>query len=182
MPLGQRARGTSTLAPLTAAERRVTVRTRRPTAAELEDFGATGESADSVICQIATMTASTIPTVWVLGDQLDRTRGALAGRMPGECRVLLVESQGLIMSRRWHRQRLHLVLSAMEHFAVELTAEGFDVDHRRASSLRQGLRDHIAEVGARSVIAMEPMSWNGPPDAGGSGCPVGAKRPVPVSL
>ena len=43
----------------------------------------------------------------------------------------------------WHRQRLHLVLSAMEHFAAELRSEGFEVDHRRATTLRQGLRDHI---------------------------------------
>ena len=106
------------------------------------------------------MPASSIPTVWVFGDQLDRSRGALAGRMPDECRVLLVESEAQITSRRWHRQRLHLVLSAMAHFAAELRVEGFDVDERRATTLRQGLRDHIDEFGARRVIAMEPTSWD----------------------
>jgi deoxyribodipyrimidine photolyase-related protein len=99
------------------------------------------------------------PTVWVFGDQLDRSRGALAGRVPGDCRVLVVESDTLIMSRRWHRQRLHLVLSAMAHFVAELREEGFEVDHRRASSLEQGLRDHLAEFGPRRVIAMQPTSW-----------------------
>ena len=105
--------------------------------------------------------AASIPTVWVFGDQLDRARGALAGRMPGECRVLLVESETLITSRRWHRQRLHLVLSAMMHFAVELRVEGFEVDHRRASTLGRGLREHLDEFGPRRVIAMEPTSWDG---------------------
>ncbi len=107
--------------------------------------------------------AAAIPTVWVFGDQLDRSRGALAGRIPGECRVLLVESEAQISSRRWHRQRLHLVLSAMEHFAAELRAEGFEVDMRRASTLGQGLRDHCAEHDVERVIAMEPTNWEARP-------------------
>lgn len=102
-----------------------------------------------------------LPTVWVLGDQLDRNRGALAGRLPGECRVLLVESESLIACRRWHRQRLHLVLSAMSHFAAELRDEGFEVDHRPASTLAHGIRAHVAEFGPRRVVAMEPTSWDG---------------------
>jgi deoxyribodipyrimidine photolyase-related protein len=99
------------------------------------------------------------PTVWVFGDQLDRSRGALAGRVPGDCRVLVVESDALINSRRWHRQRLHLVLSAMAHFVAELREEGFEVDHRRANTLEHGLQDHLAEFGPRRVVAMEPTSW-----------------------
>ena len=108
----------------------------------------------------AEVAGASIPTVWVFGDQLNRARGALAGRMPGECRVLLAESETQITSRRWHRQRLHLVLSAMAHFAAELRAEGFEVDHRRASTLGQGLQAHLAEFGARRVVAMEPTSWD----------------------
>ncbi|CAB4896873.1 unannotated protein [freshwater metagenome] len=107
------------------------------------------------------MTSAPIPTVWILGDQLARTRGVLADRFPGECRVLLVESDALISSRRWHRQRLHLVLSAMGHLAAELRAEGFEVDHRRADTLAQGLRGHLDEFGPRRVVAMEPSSWQG---------------------
>jgi len=106
-------------------------------------------------------TGASIPTVWVFADQLNRARGALAGRSPGECRVLFVESEALISSRRWHRQRLHLVLSAMAHFAAELRAEGFEVDHRRACTLSRGLQDHIDEYRAPHIIAMEPTSWDG---------------------
>jgi deoxyribodipyrimidine photolyase-related protein len=101
-----------------------------------------------------------VPTVWVLGDQLSRSSGALADRAPGDCRVLLVESAALISSRRWHRQRLHLVLSAMAHFAAELRAEGFDVDHRRSDTLQLGLRDHVEEFGVGTVVATEPTSWD----------------------
>ena len=104
---------------------------------------------------------SSVPTVWVLGDQLNRNAGALRDRKPGDCRVLLVQSEQKIASKRWHRQRLHLVLSAMEHFAAELRNEGFDVDHRTAPTLLTGLGDHVLEFGVQRTIAMEPMSWDG---------------------
>jgi deoxyribodipyrimidine photolyase-related protein len=106
------------------------------------------------------MVPPALPTVWVLGDQLDRTRGALGRFQPGECRVLLVESDALVASTRWHRQRLHLVLSAMEHFAGELRAEGFEVDHRRAPSLAAGLAAHRSDFGPSAVSAAEPNNWD----------------------
>jgi deoxyribodipyrimidine photolyase-related protein len=102
-----------------------------------------------------------LDTVWILGDQLNRHVGALADRNAGACRVLLVTSDAKIGAKRWHRQRLHLVLSSMAHFAAELRAEGFEVDHRRAPTLRAGLRAHCAEHDVGAVTAMEPMSWNG---------------------
>ncbi len=105
--------------------------------------------------------SSNLETVWILGDQLNRHVGALADRSPADCRVLLVESAAKIMGKRWHRQRLHLVLSAMAHFAEELRAEGFEVDYRRAPTLVDGLRDHVDDFDVERVVAMEPMSWDG---------------------
>ncbi|MEM8925802.1 MAG: cryptochrome/photolyase family protein [Actinomycetota bacterium] len=101
------------------------------------------------------------PTVWVLGDQLHRRRGALAEVEPGDCRVLLVESTAKLSSKSWHRQRLHLVLSAMAHFADELRAEGFEVDHRCAPTLAYGVRAHCDAFDVEQVRAMTPMSWDG---------------------
>jgi len=115
---------------------------------------------DAVVPRSDATNGSGLPTVWVLGDQLARHRGALAGRHPGDCRVLLVESDALVASARWHRQRLHLVLSAMAHFALELRDEGFEVDHRQAPSLRAGLDAHRAEFQPVFVEAMEPNSWD----------------------
>lgn len=103
---------------------------------------------------------TTLPTVWVLGDQLNRGVGALADRRPGDCRVLLVVSEAKIASLRWHRQRLHLVLSAMAHFADELRREGFEVDHRRAATFAAGLAAHRQEFDVERMVAMEPMSWD----------------------
>jgi deoxyribodipyrimidine photolyase-related protein len=102
-----------------------------------------------------------LPTVWVLGDQIDRRASPLRDRVPGDCRVLLVESSAKLSSKRWHVQRLHVVLSAMAHFADELRTEGFDVDHRAAPSLAAGVAEHVAQHHPSAVIAMEPMSWRG---------------------
>ena len=101
-----------------------------------------------------------LPTVWVFGDQLHRRIGALRDREAGDCRVLLVESELKITSKRWHRQRIHLVLSAMRHFAQELRDEGFDVDLRRAPNFVQGYRQHCEEFDVDRVVVMEPMSWD----------------------
>lgn len=100
-------------------------------------------------------------TVWVLGDQLDRRRGALGHHTPSTARVLVVESTAKLTSKRWHLQRAHLVLTAMRRFVEELRAEGFEVDHRRAASLSAGLAEHRAEHPGVRVLATEPASWDG---------------------
>ncbi|MBY5163869.1 cryptochrome/photolyase family protein [Salsipaludibacter albus] len=100
-------------------------------------------------------------TVWVLGDQLNRGISSLAGREPGDTRVLLVESTAKLTSQRWHRQRAHLVLAGMRRFAAELADAGFVVDHRRADSLRAGLHAHVDEHDPDEVVAMEPASFDG---------------------
>ena len=97
-------------------------------------------------------------TVWVLGDQLNRRIGALADAEPGSVRVLLVESEAKLSSKRFHRQRLHLVLTAMRRFAAELEQAGFDVDLRRSSTLAQGLAEHRARYAPSEVVATEPSS------------------------
>jgi deoxyribodipyrimidine photolyase-related protein len=97
-------------------------------------------------------------TVWVLGDQLNRRIGALAAAEPGEVRVLLVESEAKLASKRYHRQRLHLVIASMRRFAAELEAAGFEVDLRRAPSLVAGLAAHRREHRPTEVVATEPLS------------------------
>jgi deoxyribodipyrimidine photolyase-related protein len=87
--------------------------------------------------------------------------GALADRRPGEVRVLVVESRAKLASKRWHRQRLHLVLASLRRFSAELVAEGFDVDHRVAPTLAAGLVAHRAEHAPGRVVAMRPMSFDG---------------------
>ncbi len=106
------------------------------------------------------MTCGGRETVWVLGDQLNRGIASLQDAAPGETRVLLIESVAKLGSKRWHRQRLHLVLAAMRRFAGELRAAGFEVDHRRADDFSAGLAAHRARHGQARVRVMEPMSWS----------------------
>jgi deoxyribodipyrimidine photolyase-related protein len=102
-----------------------------------------------------------VDTVWVLGDQLNRQIGALGSTRPGEVRVLLVVSRAKATSKRWHRQRLHLVVTAMRRFAAELRRAGYDVDLREADTLAAGLRAHRDEHRPARVVATEPASWDG---------------------
>ena len=97
------------------------------------------------------------PSILVFGDQLNRRLGALAGEEPGEATVLLVESEAQLGLGR-HVQRNHLVITAMRRFARELAAEGFDIDLRRAPTMRAGIEAHRAERRPARVTATEPNS------------------------
>jgi len=97
-------------------------------------------------------------TVWVLGDQLNRAFSGFAGARPETHRVLLVHAADLIGHPGRHRQRTHLVVTAMHRFARELAAGGFQVDEREAPSLAAGLADHRRRFRPGRVVAMEPSS------------------------
>jgi len=102
-----------------------------------------------------------VQTIWVLGDQLNRDIGAMARASPDDTRVLLVESRASVEGRRWHRQRLHLVLASMRRFAGELRDAGFAVDHRVAPSMAEGVRAHVDEHDPDELVATEANSWDG---------------------
>ncbi|CAN5608184.1 cryptochrome/photolyase family protein [soil metagenome] len=99
-------------------------------------------------------------TIWVFGDQLNRRIGALADAVPGEDVVLLVESRAKLDGVR-HRQRTHLVVTAMRRFAAELEDAGFEVDLRTAPTLASGLAAHRDQRRGTDVVATEPTSWDG---------------------
>ena len=98
-------------------------------------------------------------TVWVFGDQLNRSIGALRDASSDTHQVLMVESASKIKSRRWHIQRSHFFVASMRRFADELRSEGFSVDYRIAPSMREGVQQHIAEMQPSAVVATEPNSY-----------------------
>ncbi|WCO66825.1 cryptochrome/photolyase family protein [Iamia majanohamensis] len=98
-------------------------------------------------------------TTWVFGDQLNRRIGALADADPDHDTILLVESRALLDAAK-HRQRGHMVLTAMRRFADELADAGFTVDVRRAATLADGLEAHRAQRRPDEVVATEPLSWD----------------------
>jgi len=107
------------------------------------------------------MSPTPMPTVWVLGDQLDPRQSALAQASPGTHRLLIVESAAKLAQHRWHVQRAHFVLTSMRRFVDERRAEGYQVDHRIAPSLAAGLAAHRDEHRPTEVTAMEPASRDG---------------------
>jgi deoxyribodipyrimidine photolyase-related protein len=96
-------------------------------------------------------------TAWVLADQLTSSHPALGGAD----RVLIVQSASALRTKRFHRQKLHLVLVAMRHFARELEQRGLAVDYVRADSLSSGLRAHVRRRRPDRVLLMAPKSAAG---------------------
>ena len=90
-------------------------------------------------------------TALILGDQLSHANPALAGAD----RVLIVESRAAMSRVRLHRQRRHLVLSAMRHFAAELRERGdVEVVERRGERTIGGVLKELGE----EVVCAEPNS------------------------
>ncbi|MEB3173059.1 MAG: cryptochrome/photolyase family protein, partial [Cyanobacteriota bacterium] len=102
--------------------------------------------------------------IWILGDQLWQQQAALQAietqMGPAEarsrCRVLLIESSGVLAWRAYHRQKLVLVWSAMRHFAAELTQAGWQVDWLEASTFGEALRAWSTQHGITKLHVMEP--------------------------
>jgi len=88
--------------------------------------------------------------IWVLGDQLWQGQSALQSCETDKANapVILIESLAHVKERRYHRQKLILVWSAMRHFAEELRASGWDVTYKVA--------DKVADESADSFEA--PLS------------------------
>jgi len=97
-------------------------------------------------------------TVWVFGDQLNRNIGALARAHPTSHRILLITADDKVNSRPWHPARVRLITGAIEAFAAELRREGFEVDHRRAQSMRAGVLAHKNDWSPSQVTVTEPNS------------------------
>jgi deoxyribodipyrimidine photolyase-related protein len=96
-------------------------------------------------------------TAWVLGDQLAARNAAL----DGADRVLIIESRAKLGALRFHRQKLHLVLSSMRRFAAELRERGLEVDYVQAESFRSGLARHRERHSPERVRTLEPQSRAG---------------------
>lgn len=85
---------------------------------------------------------------WLFGDQL----GPHFLDGPDQP-VLMVESMSVLGAHRYHRAKLHLVLSAMRHRAAEL---GERCDYRRASSFAAGVEE--ARVAHEKFSTVHPTS------------------------
>ena len=87
--------------------------------------------------------------LWVFGDQLGPAVHGLAQHAQRE--VVLVESSAVLRRRRYHRQKLHLLLSGMRHLDDHL---GDRSTYHRTTTYREALE----KVG-RPVVVHEPTSY-----------------------
>ncbi|ESA33866.1 deoxyribodipyrimidine photolyase-related protein [Leptolyngbya sp. Heron Island J] len=92
--------------------------------------------------------------IWVLGDQLWQDQSALASE--ANAPIILIESHGHSTKRRYHRQKLVLVWSAMRHFAAELEATGRAVTYEIADDFVTPLRQWVEQNQITELRVMEP--------------------------
>lgn len=105
----------------------------------------------------------------------DMSRPTLAFVAPWECSravanipraprddviIVLLESVAKGASLPWHRQKLVLILSAMQHFADALQRAGYTVRLERAPSYADGISRIARETGARRVVATEAREFD----------------------
>jgi deoxyribodipyrimidine photolyase-related protein len=91
-------------------------------------------------------------SAWVLAEHLSPDNPALADAD----RVLLIESERALSARPYHRQKLHLLLSAMRHFAEELRERGYEVEIVAASDFGAGVRQHVLRHDPSEVRVLDP--------------------------
>lgn len=95
--------------------------------------------------------------IYLAHDNLNRRKGALREADPQSHEIVMVESERMLNSARWHRQRIFFMLSAARHFARELRSEGFTVHYLKAENTALGIKS-LAE-NYRETIAATPSSY-----------------------
>ena len=97
--------------------------------------------------------------IFVAFDQLNQGYGALKDANPSNDLIIIIESQRMLKSRKWHLQRLWFMISAARHFAGELESQGFKVLYLKSESTLSGIREVMVNEKISKVIAAEPNSY-----------------------
>ena len=97
--------------------------------------------------------------IFVAFDQLNQGYGALKDANPSNDLIIIIESQRMLKSRKWHLQRLWFMISAARHFASELESQGFKVLYLKSESTLSGIREVMVNEKISKVIAAEPNSY-----------------------
>ncbi len=96
--------------------------------------------------------------IWVLGDQLWQGQSAIESCQEDKdnAHVILIESLEHVKERRYHKQKLILIWSAMRHFAEELKAEGWTVTYETADSFEAPLAEWVKKDSIDELRVMQP--------------------------
>jgi len=99
--------------------------------------------------------------IWILGDQLYLTQAALQScQDSSKVAIIFIESYSHIKKRRYHKQKLVLVWSAMRHFAEELRQLGYSVTYKIAEDFQTPLQEW---VNVNQITELRVMSPNDKP-------------------
>jgi deoxyribodipyrimidine photolyase-related protein len=96
--------------------------------------------------------------IWVLGDQLWLGQSAIASCEANKAKtpIILIESLSHVKERRYHKQKLILVWSAMRHFAQALEAQGWTVTYQSAETFAAPLKKWIKDNAIDELRVMAP--------------------------
>lgn len=96
--------------------------------------------------------------IWVLGDQLWQGQSALesCAAKKADTPIVLIESLAHVKERRYHKQKLILIWSAMRHFAEELKADGWLVTYESGELFEKPLTKWIKKHKISELRVMEP--------------------------
>ncbi len=102
---------------------------------------------------------------FVLGDQLSRGIATLRDLEPARDVVVMAEVAEETTYVPHHPKKIAFILSAMRHFAADLTAEGVHVDYHRLdadddiTSFREAIVAAAARHRAERIVVTEPGEW-----------------------
>ena len=96
--------------------------------------------------------------IWVLGDQLWQGQSAIESCAEDKANtpIILIESLTHVKERRYHKQKLILIWSAMRHFAEELRADGWRVTYETADTFETPLDSWIEQNAIDELRVMQP--------------------------
>ncbi|WP_284756757.1 cryptochrome/photolyase family protein [Agrobacterium sp. fls2-241-TYG-188a] len=103
--------------------------------------------------------------IFILGDQLSLEISSLEGADPANDVVLMCEVAEETTYVRHHRKKIILILSAMRHFAEELSAKGFEVryirldDDENTGSFTGELKRAVGSLNPEHIVVTEPGEW-----------------------
>ena len=120
-------------------------------------------------------------TIWILPDQLSIGNAALLSGRKGNDTILFIESLSAFSKLKYHRHRLLLLLSAMRHFARELTEQGWDVRYYSladAADSKSVLERYVAETSPDEILIAEPNSH----DERSALLTLADKLPIPLTM
>ena len=95
--------------------------------------------------------------IWILGNQLHLTQAALQTcHHISQVSIILIESYSHIKQRRYHKQKLVLIWSAMRHFAEELRSKGYSVTYKIAGDFQTSLQEWVNVNQINDLRIMSP--------------------------